>query len=105
MTGSGWKRSVEDLLDGVERELGASPPIRAHLALEAFRKRLADGRITRRREKIEQDLETYLESEPFLKVAANRHLRKIVVPAVKEALEAIALAETVLAKAKTKKRA
>lgn len=62
---------MQDLLDGVEKELGS--PV---ATFQLFRVRLNGHGIARKRKEFERDLEAFLESKPFLRAATQRYLRK-----------------------------
>jgi hypothetical protein len=96
---------IEDLLDGVERELRSSVPVKTRVALNAFRMRLSEGRVARRREHFEQELDTFLQSEPFLRAATKRYLRKKMLPAIAAAIAALKRALPFLAKDAINRRA
>jgi hypothetical protein len=104
LTKSAWKESTAEFLDGIERELGSTAPAESVAALNVFRMRLGDDRTLRRRKQFDRDLEVFLESKPYLKVAARRHLRKKIGPAVKSAMILLERANVVLAKYQKKKR-
>ena len=95
---------MEDLLDGVEGELRPSVPVKTMDALNEFRMRLRETRLTRRKD-FERELEAFLQSEPFLRTASERYLRKKITPVSKTAIAALKRAESFLAKARINKRA
>jgi len=92
-------------LDGVERELGSPVSVKTKMALDAFRRQLSEGRIIRRHKRFEQELEIFLQSEPFLRGAAERYLTKKIGPAIEAAIAALEQARSFLAKVRTKRRA
>jgi hypothetical protein len=96
-----WKRTMEDLLDGVERELRSfSVPSRTRLGLSAFRTRLRAGRVVGGRKRFEQELEAFIESNSLVRAAAVLYLQSIMVPAVEAANAALKKAEKALARIK-----
>jgi hypothetical protein len=92
LTKSEWKTCREEFVDDIERELNA------------FRKRLDEDHDSRRRKQFDRDLDVFIESKPYLKVAVTRHLRRQIRPAVKAAMVALEEAKVVLAKYRKKKR-
>jgi hypothetical protein len=101
MTWSEWKVMMEDLLEGVEQELRSSAPTRNRVALNTFRSRLNEGRTIRGRKHFEQELEVFIQSDPSLRGAAKRYLRKKIPPVIEAAVAALKQAQLVLAKYKT----
>ncbi len=93
---------MEELLDGVQRELGSTVLIRTKAALDAFRKRLAETRVARRRKRFEKELEAFLQSDRALRAATVRHLRKKMPPVIEAAVAALNEALPLLAEYKTK---
>jgi hypothetical protein len=104
LTKSEWKTFREEFVDDIERELGATAPADSLAALNAFRKRLDEDLDSRRRKRFDRDLDAFIESKPYLKVAVTRHLRRQIRPAVKAAMVALEEAKVVLAKYRKKKR-
>jgi hypothetical protein len=105
MTSSTWKIIMEDLLDGVERELRSSVPVKIRVALNTFRLRLSESRVAKRRKHFEQELEAFLQSEPFLRAATKRYLRKKIPSAIERAVATIKRALAFLTTDRTKRRA
>jgi hypothetical protein len=95
---------MEDLLDGVEEELRFTVPIKVKGSLSLFRTRLKEARTIRKRRHFEQELEAFLQSEPCLRGAAKRYLRKKITPAIEAAVEAIKKGKQWLAKAEGSRR-
>ena len=98
MTRLAWKAVVGDLLDGVERELRPSVPLKAKITLNAFRKRLCDGSAARRPKRFERELEAFLQSEPHLGAATKRFLNKRVIAETGELAKVLECAVVVLSK-------
>jgi len=94
---------MEELLDGVQQELGSTVPIKTKVALDTFRKRLDETLVARRRKRFEQELEAFLQSKRALRAAAKRYLRKKIPPAIEAAVAVMKQALAVLAKYKTKR--
>ena len=103
-TKSKWKTRMEEFLEDIELELGATAPADSLAALNAFRKRLDEDLDSRRRKQFGRDFDAFIESKPYLKVAVTRLLRRQVRPAVKAAMVALEEAKVVLAKYRKKKR-
>jgi hypothetical protein len=93
---------MEELIDGVQRELGSTIPTKTKVALHTFRKRLDENLGARRRKRFEQELEAFLQSKRALRAAAKRYLRKKMPPAIKAAISALKRARRLLAKARRK---
>ena len=89
---------MEDFLDGVERKLRPSAPLKAKVTLNAFRKRLSEGHVARRRKRFEKELEAFLQSEPYLRAATKRYLKEKTIAAVGKAMKLLKRAAAVLAK-------
>jgi hypothetical protein len=68
---SQWKAVWQDLIDGVQGELGIRVP-----ALDKFRARLDEARLSQERKPFDQEIEAFLDSQPFLREAAQRYLSK-----------------------------
>jgi len=94
---------MEELVDGVQKELGPTVPVKTKVGLEAFRKRLRKPLIARRRKRFEQELEAFLQSERALRTAAQRYIRKKMPPIIKAAVAVMKQARALLGKDKTKK--
>ncbi len=75
-TYSQWKATMEEVIVGVQRELGSTIPTKTKVALHTFRKRLDENLGARRRKRFEQELEAFLQSKRALRAAAKRYLRK-----------------------------
>jgi len=95
---------MEDLLDGVEEELRFAAPIKIKGSLNIFRTRLKEARTIRKRRHFEQELEAFLQSEPCLRGAAKRYLRKKITPALEAVVAATKRALQLLEKAKRSRR-
>jgi glucan phosphorylase len=87
-----WKATMEDLIDGVQRELGFTIPTKTRAALNTFRKRLEENLGGRKRKRFEQELEAFLQSKRPLRAASKRYLRKKMNPAIKAVIAALACA-------------
>lgn len=98
MNVSDWKALMQDLLGGIEKELGSPVAI-----FQSFRGRLNEDGIARKRKQFERDLEAFLESKPFLRAATRRYLRKKAEPALETANVLLRRAEALLAQWKSKK--
>src|SRR5712691_11386559 len=76
LTFSQWKTTMEELIEGVQRELGSTIPTKTRTVLHTLRKRLKENLGGRRRKRFEQELEAFLQSKPVLRAASKRYLRK-----------------------------
>jgi hypothetical protein len=101
---SPWKRTMEDLLDGIERELRPSAPARTRLGLNAFRVRLKAGRIAGGQKRFEQELEGFIDKHFAVRGAAERYISARLIPAVDAANVALKKAATILARARARTR-
>lgn len=88
---------MSGLLDGVERELPPTVPAETKAALQTFRSRLEWKHVTRKRKRFERKLEACLQSSAFLRAASQRHIAKVLPPAVERAQAALKQARLVLA--------
>jgi hypothetical protein len=104
MTLSQWKEVMEELLDGVQQELGSTVPIKTKVALNTFRRRLHSTLVARRRKRFEQELEAFLQSKRALRVAAERYVCKKIPPAIEAAIAVLKRAQRLLAKGKGKRK-
>ena len=102
LTFSQWKATMEELIVGVQRELGSTIPPKTNVALHTFRKRLDENLGARRRKRFELELEAFLQSKRALRAAAKRYLRKKIPPTIKAAIAALNRARRLLAKGKRK---
>lgn len=98
MTRLSWKHMMEDLLNGVEGELRPSVPFKTKVVLKAFGKRLIEGRVARQRKRFEEELEAFLQSEPYLRAATKRYLKKRVIVALRESTRLLKRAAAMLSK-------
>jgi hypothetical protein len=73
---------MSGLLDGVERELRPSTPIKTKAALRTFRSRLGQRRVMQSRKPFERELEVFLQSSSILRAASRRHIRKKAPPII-----------------------
>lgn len=89
MNRSQWKTLSEDLTRGVERELRASAPSKARIALREFRSRAKRCRLKRERRRFDRELEAFLQSTPYLRAATKRHLRRIAIPILKRTVRVL----------------
>ncbi len=103
LTLSQWKATMEELIDGVQGELGSTIPTKTKVALHTFRKRLDENLGDRRRKRFEQELEAFLQSKRALRAASKRYLRKKIPPAIKAAIGALKRARRLLAQGKRKR--
>ena len=76
---------MEELLDGIERELRSSAPARTRLALNAFRVRLRAARIAGGQKRFEQELERFIDADFAVRGAAERYISTIMAPAIEAA--------------------
>jgi hypothetical protein len=93
---------MEELLDGIQQELGSTVSIESEAALNALRQRLKKPLIASRRKRFQKELNALFESKPGLKTAADRYLRKKVPAAIATAEAALAAGEQLLATLKRK---
>jgi transketolase len=91
---------MEELIDGVRRELRSTIPTKTRTVLHTFRKRLKERLGGRRRKRFEQELETFLQSKPALRAASKRYLRKKMPPLIKAAIATLKRARRLLAQRK-----
>src|SRR5579863_9963217 len=67
---SQWKRMFQELTEGIQREVGMPIP-----ALEEFRERIEEAApIPEKRKVFEDEIDAFLESQPFLRDATSRYL-------------------------------
>jgi hypothetical protein len=71
-----WKLSIEKFLDDIEQELPPKTPLKARIALSMLRRSVNQRRFIRKRKQYEQEMEAFLRSDPFLRAAADRYIRK-----------------------------
>ena len=102
MTALEWKECMKDFVDGVDRELRSTTPMKSRGHLRAFRERLVKCRTARDRKRFDRDLETLLGSKSYLRAAAKSYLRKRAIPALAAATAAANQVVQVLAKALAK---
>ncbi len=96
---SEWKALFQDLIDGVQSEVGMPIP-----ALDEFRARVNEAAPDpQRRKHFEDELEIFLQSQPFLREAATRHLSKKTSQAIEAATEVLSCAQEFLPKRQTTK--
>jgi hypothetical protein len=100
LTLSEWKATMEELIDGVQGELGSAIPTKTRAALLTFRKRLEENLGERRRKRFEQELEAFLQSKPALRAASKRYLRKRIRTVIKATITTLKRARRVLAQRK-----
>ena len=100
LTLSQWKATMDELIDGVQGELGSTIPTKTKVALHTFRKRLDENLGGRRRKRFEQELEAFLQSKRALRAASKRYLRKKMSPAIKAAIATLKRARRLLAQRK-----
>lgn len=94
---------MEELLDGIQEELGSTVSTETAVALNKLRQRLEKPLIASRRKRFERELKALLESKRGLKAAANRYLRKKVPAAIAAAEAALEAGQELLATLKRKK--
>ncbi len=102
LTLSQWKAAMEELIDGVQGELGSTIPTKTKVTLHTFRKRFDENLSGRRRKRFEQELEAFLQSKRALRAASKRYLRKKIRPAIKAAIATLKRARRLLAQGKRK---
>jgi hypothetical protein len=76
MAGSSWKEVMEGLIKGAESEFRSSTPAKTRMALNEFRLRLRARRVAGGQKKFEKELEAFLQRDPLLRAATERHLVK-----------------------------
>jgi hypothetical protein len=94
---------MEELLDGIQQELGSAVSTETKVALNTLRQYLAKPLTPLRRKRFKKECDALIESKPVLKAAADRYLRKKVPAAVAAAEAALEAAQELLAKLKRKK--
>jgi hypothetical protein len=99
-----WEEVMRDFLDGIERELRPSPPLKTAADLSKFRGRLNRKRIEGGHKRFEQELDELLQRDRFLRRATEPYLAKRVPVAIETALVALEKAEAVLGKVKQGRR-
>jgi len=96
---SQWKPSFEELIDGVQGEVGMPIP-----ALDEFRARLNHAAADPQgRKHFEDELEAFLQSQPFLREAATRYQSKKASRLIGAATEALSHARQFLPRRQTTK--
>jgi hypothetical protein len=95
-----WEEVMRDFLDGIERELRPSSPLKSRADLRKFRRRLNGKRIEGGHKSFERGLEELLQGDRFLRRATERYLTKRIPALMGEALVALERAEAVLARYK-----
>jgi len=95
---------MRDFIDGIERELRSSCPLKSKTDLGKFRSRLNAKRLRGGRKRFERELEELLQSDRFLRQATERHLARVVPAAIEAALVLLEQGKAVLAKAKETRR-
>jgi hypothetical protein len=96
---SGWTAGLRDLIDGVQDEVGMAIP-----ALDEFRARLSEATPdAQRRKHFEDELESFLHSQPFLREAATRYQNKKASQEVEAATALLRRAQPFLPKGETMK--
>jgi hypothetical protein len=93
---SEWKKIFVDALNGVERELCPSSPKRVRVAIADFRILLDSVSSIRARERFERDIETFLESESYLRAATRRYMTKSIIKACNGVVRVMNRAKRVL---------
>ena len=91
-----WKHGLLDLIDGVEQHVCASAPKSATTRLRQFRVLLPRARTPAARRLYERKLETFLQSAPYLRRAARRHLTPKAAAALKRSGKALEQADRLL---------
>ena len=105
LSAADWMKCMTGLLDGVERELPSTAPMKTRAALEAFRSRLKEKRITRSRKAFEIEVEAFLQSRYILRAAAQRYVNRILPPAIRRATAVLKKAARLVAKWQTQRQA
>jgi len=109
MTLSQWKSLMEELVDGIEQEMGSTVAVKTKVALDTFRNRLHKIQVARERKPFERELEAFLQSKRTLRAAGERYMRKYIREKVHPAIEALGVAikraRPLLAKSKMKRNA
>lgn len=95
-----WKATMEELIDGVQGELGFTIPTKTRAALHTFRKHLEENLGGRRRKRFEQELEAFLQSKRALRAASKRYLRKKMRRTIKAVTATLKRARRLLAQRK-----
>jgi hypothetical protein len=100
---SHWKAMMEELLDGVQQELGSGISNETRTEIHSLRQRLDESLPARSRKRLELELEEFLHSELVLQAATERYLGKKTVSAIEAAETTLKQAEAILQKARTRK--
>jgi hypothetical protein len=96
---SQWKTVFQELIDGVQSEVGMPIP-----ALDEFRARLNEAAAdAQKRKHFEDELEAFLHSQPFLREAATRSQSKKASQLIEAATALLARARPFLPKRETTK--
>jgi hypothetical protein len=96
---SEWKAVLDDLIEGVQGEVGMAIP-----ALDKFRVRLNEAAPdAQKRKHFEDELEAFLQSQPFLREAATRYQGKKAAQAIESATALLGRAQPFLPKQGTGK--
>ena len=84
-----WRKTITELLDGVEAELCFSAPKRARTILAAYRTRVAAAKSGTAQKTLEREIETCLQSESYYRAAARRYIRSLFTSKVLAPLESL----------------
>ena len=93
---------MERLIAGAQRELRSTAPAKTRAALKAFRVRLRARRITGGQKKFENELEAFLQNDPLLRAATERHLGQQVKLACERVVAVLKRMEPALAKVRAR---
>lgn len=104
LTLSQWKATMEELINGVQQELGSPTPTKTRVALHTFRERLDENLGGRKRKRFEQELEAFLQSKRALRAASKRYLRKKIRRVIKATTATLKRAQRLLAKRKRRRK-
>lgn len=95
-----WKATMEELIDGVQAEMGSAIPPKTRAAMHSLRERLEENSDGRGRKRFEQELEAFLQSKRALRAASKRYLRKRMRLVTKATIATLKRARRLLAKRK-----
>lgn len=102
MIPSRWKKLMQEILDGVQRELGSKVSAKAKVKLDSLRELLNHATTARKRKQFEQEVDSFVQGSRAVRAASERYIVKMGIPIIRAATAALKRAKLVFEKAKAK---
>lgn len=93
---------MEEILDGIQRELGSKVSAKTKVKLDSLRELLNHATTARKRKQFKREIDSFVESTQAVRAASERYIVKVGIPILRATTATLKRMIRVLKKAKNK---